>query len=209
MMERYKKQIIISSLLILCTMLLGIALWNRLPDTIATHFGSDNTPNGWSSKAFTIFGMPLIMLGLHLFCVFVTLNDPKKKNIGEKMLGLIIWMVPVITVGMMVFLYLNALGMKVDMGMFAYVIMGIVFVSIGNYLPKCKQNYTAGIKIPWTLNSTENWNRTHRLAGWLYILCGIAFFANVFFQWTGMLWVVIVVAVVPMVYSFILYKKGI
>ena len=95
------------------------------------------------------------------------------------------------------------------MGMFAYIIMGIVFVSIGNYLPKCKQNYTAGIKIPWTLNSTENWNRTHRLAGWLYILCGIAFFANVFFQWTGMIWIVLAVAVVPMVYSFILYKKGI
>lgn len=208
-MEKYKKQIIISSLLILGTMVLGVVLWNRLPDTIATHFGNDNTANGWSSKPFAVFGMPLIMLGLHLFCVFVTFNDPRKKNIGEKMLGLIIWMIPVITVGMMVFLYMNALGMKVDMGMFVYIIVGVVFVFIGNYLPKCKQNYTAGIKIPWTLNSTENWNRTHRMAGWLYILCGIAFVANAFFQWPGMIWVVLVVALLPMIYSFILYKKGI
>ena len=209
MMEKYRKKMVISSLLILCTIVMGIVLWDRLPDTIATHFGSDNTPNGWSSKTFTVFGIPLLMLGAHFLCVLVTLNDPKKKNISEKMLGMIIWMIPVITFGMMVFLYMNALGIKVNMGMFAYILVGIAFLIIGNYLPKCKQNYTTGIKVPWTLNSTENWNRTHRMAGWLYILCGIAFLVNAFLLLPGMIWIILAAACLPIVYSFILYKKGI
>lgn len=209
MMKKYKTRILISGLMILCTMLAGIILWNKLPDVIETHFGSDNTANGWSSKAFTVFGMPLILLGLHLLCVFVVFNDPKKQNIGEKMMGFVIWIVPVISVGMMTFLYMNALGMDINIGFVVNILLGIVFIVIGNYMPKCKQNYTTGIKLPWTLNSTENWNRTHRLAGWMYLICGIAFFINAFFTWEGIAVIVIAVAVIPMIYSFLLYKKGV
>lgn len=209
MMKKYKKRIIISSVITLLPILAGLILWNRLPDTIATHFGNDNVANGWSSKPFVVFAMPLLLLGLHLFILFVTMNDPKRKNINEKMFGFLIWFVPVLSVFIFSITYCNALGMNVNIGMAVNIIVGIVFLVIGNYLPKCKQNYTAGIRIPWTLNSTENWNRTHRLAGWLFMLGGILFFLNAFLQWSGMFFVIIVIALLPEVYSFLLYKKGI
>ena len=209
MIKKYKKRIIISSIITLLPILAGIILWNRLPDTIATHFGNDNVANGWSSKPFVVFAMPLLLLGLHLFILFVTMNDPKRKNISEKMFGFLIWFVPVLSVFIFSITYYNALGMNVNIGMAVNIIVGIVFLVIGNYLPKCKQNYTAGIRIPWTLNSTENWNRTHRLAGWLFMLGGILFFLNAFLQWSGMFFVIIVIALLPEVYSFLLYKKGI
>lgn len=209
MMKKYKKRIIISSIITLLPILAGLILWNRLPDTIATHFGNDNVANGWSSKPFVVFAMPLLLLGLHLFTLFVTINDPKRKNISEKMFGFLIWFVPVLSVFIFSITYCNALGMNVNIGMAVNIIVGIVFLVIGNYLPKCKQNYTAGIRIPWTLNSTENWNRTHRLAGWLFMLGGILFFLNAFLQWSGMFFVIIVIALLPEVYSFLLYKKGI
>lgn len=209
MMKKYKKRIIISSIITLLPILAGLILWNRLPDTIATHFGNDNVANGWSSKPFVVFAMPLLLLGLHLFILFVTMNDPKRKNISEKMFGFLIWFVPVLSVFIFSITYCNALGMNVNIGMAVNIIVGIVFLVIGNYLPKCKQNYTAGIRIPWTLNSTENWNRTHRLAGWLFMLGGILFFLNAFLQWSGMFFVIIVIALLPEVYSFLLYKKGI
>ena len=208
MMKKYKKRIIISSVITLLPILAGLILWNRLPDTIATHFGNDNVANGWSSKPFVVFAMPLLLLGLHLFILFVTMNDPKRKNISEKMFGFLIWFVPVLSVFIFSITYCNALGMNVNIGMAVNIIVGIVFLVIGNYLPKCKQNYTAGIRIPWTLNSTENWNRTHRLAGWLFMLGGILFFLNAFLQWSGMFFVIIVIALLPEVYSFLLYKKG-
>lgn len=209
MMKKYKKRIIISSVITLLPILAGLILWNRLPDTIATHFGNDNVANGWSSKPFVVFAMPLLLLGLHLFILFVTMNDPKRKNISEKMFGFLIWFVSVLSVFIFSITYCNALGMNVNIGMAVNIIVGIVFLVIGNYLPKCKQNYTAGIRIPWTLNSTENWNRTHRLAGWLFMLGGILFFLNAFLQWSGMFFVIIVIALLPEVYSFLLYKKGI
>ena len=209
MMKKYKKRIIISSVITLLPILAGLILWNRLPDTIATHFGNDNVANGWSSKPFVVFAMPLLLLGLHLFILFVTMNDPKRKNISEKMFGFLIWFVPVLSVFIFSITYCNALGMNVNIGMAVNIIVGIVFLVIGNYMPKCKQNYTAGIRIPWTLNSTENWNRTHRLAGWLFMLGGILFFLNAFLQWSGMFFVIIVIALLPEVYSFLLYKKGI
>ena len=99
--------------------------------------------------------------------------------------------------------------MDVNIGMGVNIIVSIVFLVIGNYLPKCKQNYTTGIKIPWTLNSTENWNRTNRLAGWLFMAGGILFFLNAFLQWSGMFLIIIGIALLPIIYSFILYKKGI
>ena len=89
-----------------------------------------------------------------------------------------------------------------------YILVGVVMIIIGNYLPKCKQNYTMGIKLPWTLDDEDNWNRTHRLGGWIYVLCGIIFMVG---GLLGIGWPVFVIffvlAMVPMVYSFLLYKK--
>lgn len=208
-MKKYKKSIILTSIIIILPILAGLVLWNRLPDTIATHFGSDNVANGWSSKPFTVFGIPLIMLAAHLFCIFATMNDPKKKNINDKMFILVLWIIPSVTVLVMALTYANALGMIVNIGMVVNLLLAIVFIVMGNYMPKCKQNYTAGIKIPWTLNSEENWNKTHRLAGWLWVLGGILFLINAFLLWEGMLVVILAVTGIPMVYSFVLYKKGI
>ena len=96
-MKENRMKIIITSLITLAPILLGVLFWDRLPDQIATHFGQGNVPDGWSSKPMTVFGLPLILVALHLFCIFITLNDPKKKNIGRKILPIIFWMIPIIS----------------------------------------------------------------------------------------------------------------
>ena len=82
---------------------------------------------------------------------------------------------------------------------------------IGNYMPKTKQSYTMGIRLPWTLHSEENWNRTHRLAGFLWVLGGLYFIVMSFVGWTpaGFLIPLAVMVLVPTVYSYVLYKRGI
>lgn len=209
MMKKYKKTLTLTSVIILLPIVIGLIFWNRLPDTIATHFGSDNVANGWSSKPFVVFGMPAVMLLLHWVCAAATMNDPKKKNISDKMFRVILWIVPVISLLTLSMTYMNALGIAVNIGMVTNLLMGVVFIIIGNYLPKCKQNYTAGIRIPWTLHSEENWNRTHRLAGWLLLLGGILFLINAFLLSEMMLIVIMALVFVPAVYSFFLFKKGI
>ena len=90
------------------------------------------------------------------------------------------------------------------------VLVGLLLTVVGNYMPKCKQNYTIGIKIPWTLNSEENWNKTHRFAGWIWTFGGLAIMLTGF---VGGVWfflpVVLVMVFAPMIYSYILHRKGI
>lgn len=83
-MKEYKKLIIATTLITLLPIILGLILWNQLPDTIATHWGADGQADGWSSKTFAIIGLPLILTAIHLFTVLFTLNDPRRKNIHKK-----------------------------------------------------------------------------------------------------------------------------
>ena len=77
-------------------------------------------------------------------------------------------------------------------------------------MPKVKQSYTIGIKLPWTLNSEENWNRTHRFAGGIWMLAGVLVLVGGFAEQFWLVFVALVLAVaIPTVYSYLLYKKGI
>lgn len=208
-MKINKKLLVITTILTLVPVIIGLMLWEQLPETIATHFGNDNEPNGWSSKTFAVLGIPGIIAALHVFCIIVTYADPKRNNIGAKAMGIVYWILPITSIVVMSMTYAYALGVEVNIGMVCCLLIGVIFIALGNYQPKAKQNYTFGYKIPWTLNSEENWNRTHRLAGWVMVFCGAAFIINAFFLWEWLVLIAIPAALIPIVYSYILYKKGI
>ncbi|MBQ7873708.1 MAG: SdpI family protein [Oscillospiraceae bacterium] len=208
-MKLNKKLFVITTILTLVPIIIGLMLWEQLPETIATHFGNDNEPNGWSSKAFAVFGIPGIIAALHVFCLIVTYADPKRNNIGAKAMGIVYWILPITSIVVMSMTYAYALGAEVNIGMVCCLLIGVIFIALGNYQPKAKQNYTFGYKIPWTLNSEENWNRTHRLAGWMMVICGFIFIINAFLLWEWLVLIAIPAALIPIVYSYILYKKGI
>lgn len=207
-MKKYRGTLILTSLIILLPMLIGVLLWNQLPDQVATHFGMDGTPDGWSSRGFTVFGLPLFLLAVQFICAYVTQMDPKSRNISDKMMTLVLWIIPVISLLVPVTIYGYALGFETNYSAYGMAFVGVVFIIIGNYLPKCRQNYTVGIKLPWTLNDDENWNHTHRMAGFLWVVCGFAVVANAFLQWTWLFLVAVVVMVAaPTIYSYLFYKK--
>lgn len=216
-MKKYRRTIILTTFLTGLPILIGLILWSKLPDSIATHWGANGQANGWSSKVYTVFWGPCILMIIHLFAVFLTLNDPKKTNIHKKPMILIFWIVPVISILMNGIIYLTALGIKVNISAAVSILMGILFILLGNYLPKLRQNYTIGIKLPWTLCSEENWYRTHRLGGKLFIIGGILVALDgVAGIWLGdtiiftiMIGILLICIVISMGYSFWLFKKGI
>lgn len=208
-MKINKKLLVITTIIILIPVIIGLLLWEQLPAEIPVHWGADNQPDGWAGKTFAVFGIPVLLAALHVFGLFITFADPKKNNIGKKAIGLIYWIVPAISLFAMSASYAFALEKEVNIGMICYLLIGIIFVILGNYLPKAKQNYTFGYKIPWTLNSEENWNKTHRLAGWIMVASGIILIINAFFLLEWVLVAVAVLALIPIVYSYLLFKKGI
>ena len=212
MMKANKKTLIITSIVTILPILIGIICWNRLPDVMATHFGLNNEANGFSSKAFAVFGIPAFLLAFLWIGAFVTSHDPKRQNISPKMFSLVLWIAPVVSLFVAATVYPINLGYELDITFFGELLLGLLFLIIGNYLPKARQNYTIGIKIPWTLANEENWNRTHRLAGYLWMICGILMILNCLTRFVPAIWlfgILLIMVLVPCIYSFWLHaKKG-
>ncbi len=212
MLKANRKTLIITSIVTILPMLIGVICWNRLPDVMATHFGLNNEANGFSSKSFAVFGLPVVLLALLWVGAFVTSRDPKKQNISPKVFSLTLWIVPVLSLFVAAMMYPINLGYELDITFFAELLLGLLFIIIGNYLPKARQNYTIGIKIPWTLANEENWNRTHRLAGYLWMIFGILMILIGVTRFVPAVWligIILMTVLVPCIYSFWLHaSKG-
>ena len=210
MIKKNLKMMIITSIILLTPIIPGLILWDQLPAQMATHFDSNGVANGWTPKEFAVFGLPLLLLAVHWICVAFTGEDPKNKNLSGKMTALILWICPMVSILGCGATYLYAIDETINSTKFAPVVLGCIFIVVGNYMPKMKQSYTIGIKLPWTLESQENWNRTHRLAGYSFMVGGLIVMIAGFMEQTWLVFVAfIVMSVIPTVYSYLLYKKGI
>lgn len=212
-LKKNKWTLVVTSLIILLPVAVGLLLWDKLPEQVPFHWDINGEVDGWATKTQAVFLLPLFMLAMQWFCVLMTGLDPKAKNATEsKLMGLVLWIIPVLNLFLHVMVYLAAFGRKVDMAAIMPLFMGALFVVIGNYLPKCRQSYTVGIKLPWTLDNEENWNKTHRLAGKLWVAGGLlcmpcALLSGVW-SFIVMMSILVVMCAVPTVYSYRLYKKN-
>ena len=208
MIKKNLPKLIITSVITLIPVVIGLILWNKLPDQVPVHWDINGAVDGYATRTQAVFAMPFVLVAFHWICVLGTLLDPKKQNINDKMFTLVLWIIPVISLLCNSLVYATALGHKVSVEIVMPLFMGALFVIIGNYLPKCKQSYTKGIKLPWTLDDEENWNKTHRLAGFLWVVGGVVIMASAI---TGVFWIFFVLLVpmvaVPVVYSYLLYKN--
>ena len=208
MIKKYRLILIITAIITLLPVVAGLFLWKELPDTLATHFGANGEPDGYSSKAFAVFGLPSIMLGMHLLCFFVTMFSPKVENIPGKAFGIVLWVCPLISVICCTASFSEALGWNLPFIEILIVFMGVLFIVLGNYMPKCKKNYVFGIRLPWTIEDEDVWNKTHRFAGFLWTVGGVVVLATAFLKsFVLFISIVLVMSVVPTVYSFVLYRK--
>ena len=172
-MKTNKKTLILTTLVCLIPIVAGALLYSRLPETMATHWNMNGEPDGWSSRGFAVFGLPGILLAVNLILPFALKADPKHGNMSEALVKITVWTIPLISLLCCGLTLARGLGYELHVEFWVPIFMGVLFIFIGNYLPKTKQSYTMGIKLPWTLNSEENWNRTHRLAGFLWVLSGV------------------------------------
>lgn len=208
MIKKYKKTLIASSLALLIPVIVGLLLWKHLPDPMPSHWNIHGEVDSWSSKAFMVFGIPGLMLVLQWVCIFASMADPKYENYNPKMIRLMFWICPAIGLVLCCMVYPQAMGYSVPIEVIMPLLMGVLFMVIGNWLPKCKQTYTMGIKLPWTFASEENWNATHRFGGKVWFFGGIATMLTAFL---GSFWLLIgilaLMVILPTLYSYLYYCK--
>lgn len=212
-MKTNKKTLILTSIVILLPILIGILLWNKLPDSMAIKFGLDNVPEGYREKWFAVIITPFFLLAVHLIVAMIMAADPRKKNISSKVYGIIMWIVPATSLALAAIIYPYNLGRHFNISLLIGIFMGITWIIIGNYLPKTRQNYTIGCLLPWTYANEENWNKTNRLAGVINIIIGILVIINaaigMFDIFYSFLAAVLIGNLIPLGYSYFLHvKKG-
>lgn len=208
MIKKNKGLLIITSLAMLLPMVIGLILWDRLPEQMPFHWNVNGEVDAWSSKTMAVFGLPAILLVFHWVCVFACCFDPKNKEYPPVMLRIALWICPGIGLLLSGLVYPAAIGHSMSVEIIMPLIMGLLFIIIGNYLPKCKQSYTMGIKLPWTLNNEENWNKTHRFGGKVWVAGGVVIMATAII---GSFWIFIglmaLMMILPTVYSYLHYRK--
>ena len=207
--REHKMLLVLTSCIILLQTVVGVALWDRLPDPIATHFSFSNEPDGWTSRAFTVFGMPLVLLALHWISLAVSFAPNQMKHYSHKIRYVILFIVPAVSLMMTVICYGHALGVTLSIGRIVLVFLGLIFAVTGNYIPKIRRNYSVGIKLPWTLSDDENWNKTHRMAAPVWVICGLVLIVFGLLDYTtwGAFIPILVLVFLPTVYSFVLHLK--
>ncbi len=209
-LREHKGKIALSVFLTLLPILFGLLLWQELPDTMLTHWGADGAADGAMTKAKAIFVPNGILCLLNLLVIFSAYWEKKNRKQNPKVVFLLFWLVPCISLMVNTVMYGIALGSTLQMTRLLPVFLGLLFLIIGNYMPKTQQNRTLGIKIKWTFGNRENWNKTHRLAGKLWVLGGIAMLLcaclPIKFLIVSLLGIIAVLIAVPFIYSYCLYR---
>lgn len=211
MIKKNKWRLLISSVVILLPIVFGLIMWEVLPEQMVTHWGFSGEADGYSSRQTTVFALPLVMLAIHWICILFTSKDSKNKNQNKKVFRMIFWIVPVISLFVNAAIYMESFGKEFNIEQIELLMIGLMFVIIGNYLPKCKQNHTIGIKVKWALQDEENWNQTHRFCGKVWVVGGVLLMLSVFLPEPvipyALLIILTILVVSSILYSYLFYKK--
>jgi uncharacterized membrane protein len=197
--------------IIAISFIIAVALYPIMPDPMPSHWNAAGEIDGYMSKFWGLFLMPLISVGLFLMFLAIPRIDPLKANIAQFIDSYNIMMVLIIAYMMYVYALtlFAALGYQFNMTVMLLPAMGALFIVIGFLIGKAKRNFFIGIRTPWTLTSDTVWAKTHELGKWTFIGAGVvcifcAFLGEIAF-WIMMI-CILVAAFIPIIYSYILWK---
>ncbi len=153
----------------------SIYFYQHFPEQVPVHWNINGEVDGYGSRANGAFVVPIMSLLMYLMFFFLPYIDPKKDRYAQfgKTYHVFKGILVAFTVLIYFFVSLNGLGADFPIGSIIPIMVGLLFVVIGNYLSKIKPNWFMGVRTPWTLSSEENWNKTHRLAAKIFVLGGV------------------------------------
>lgn len=201
-------------ILIVAAALTGLVFWNRFPEMMASHWNGNDQVDGYMTKFWGVFMMPLMALGMFLLFLVIPHIDPLKANIA-KFRGVFNLFIAFI-IGFM--LYLHALTLAWNLGYTGFKMsramlpaMGLLFFFVGYLLRRAKRNWFIGIRTPWTLSSDTVWEKTHQLGGVLFMLSGALALIGGLIGGMTAFWLVLIPllgsTIFLVVYSYVEYQR--
>ena len=194
------------------TFALTIAIYPTAPDRIVSHWNAAGQADGYMSKFWGLFLIPIIMTGFVALFAVLPRIDPYKKNyekFRDYYEGFILLFV-LFMLAIQVQIILWSIGYQISPNLTFPVLIGILFIYIGFLLGHAEQNWFVGIRTPWTLSSKTVWKKTHELGGKLFKIAGviscIGIFAGVYALWF-ILVPALAVAAITVTYSYYEFQK--
>jgi len=197
------KTFLITSIVCLLPIPLGLALWNKLPDTMAIHFNIYGNPDNFASKGFVVFGLPMLMVVLQAICCVINDINSYKYGDRKKFTTATKWIIPPLTVVLQIITLGYGLGWNLDIRRLVSFIVGVIFLVIGNYLPKFDyiKNYDV---------NTEKARKINRFIGYESVVMGLLFFVSIFLPpVSSIICLVLLIpyAIISVVYGIITCRK--
>jgi Predicted integral membrane protein len=201
------------AVLIVVTAILSAVAYPRLPATVPSHWNIHGQVNGWQSREWAAFFVPTLLLAVWAAMRALPKIDPRRANYAkfQPTYDLVIAMVLTIVALVHLAVLAYALGMPVSIHRLAPIALGLMFMVIGNQLPRARSNWWFGIRTPWTLSNDRVWERTHRVGGYFMTIAGVVIVLTAFIpQLMGPPLIIACVAASTlgsMIYSYVAWRQ--
>ena len=205
MNKRFNFTILITSLLCFVPMIVGLILWNKLPEELPTNYSLNNEVGNVVPKWINVILLPIIFATLNIV-VNMRISPKTEENVGKRLASFVVWLVPILAVVVGTFMIIKPLGLPLEAMSLVASFMSLVFIIVGNYIPKSKPNNVVGFRLPWIMNDDDLWKKTHRFSGLVLVICGFASFITSFFVIGKYVFLVSlgIIIFVPLIYSLII-----
>lgn len=163
--------LLVSSIVCLLPIALGFLLWDKLPENIPQQYGWNDQVNWTLPKPWGFILCPTLLAIVNVIMQITTKLSRKKLN--KKVEAILVWIIPVLSILLNSLIILKPAGLDIEVSQVVISIISVVFIIIGNYMPKIEVNAFVGIRAPWINKNPEVWAKTNRLGGILFVLTGI------------------------------------
>lgn len=191
----------------------GALLYPYLPSEVPMHWNIRGNVDRYMPKNNALWAIPILTSAVFLLFQILPYFDPNKKKykLFKKEWEIMQTAIIAFFVYIHFLTFYISINPKVQLMPLMFIGLGTLFILLGNYMSKIRQNYFIGIKLPWTLSSEENWNKTHRFASWCFVIAGIITLVEAYFIWYAPFVIfagIFLAAILPAIYSFLLFKKS-
>lgn len=198
--------------LIMVSFMATLALYSQLPNQIPMHWNVKGEVDRYGGRImiFMTLGLPLLLMGLFKVLPMI---DPKRDNYRKhkKAYEMTIFGIVLMMVILHWMILLSSVGYNIKIDQIVPILVGVLFIVIGNYMTQVRHNYFFGIRTPWTLASETVWKKTHRLGGYLFSFTGIMTIIlsiiNTEYAFYGLMIMVFSLVFITFTYSYILYRN--
>lgn len=191
-------------LLIVSAVAASILYYPKLPETMTTHWSVSGEPNGFSSRLWGAWMLPVIMAAVWLIMRAIPHIDPRKANY-EKFSGMydaLVILILAFMLAMHIVLLMAATGAPIRMDRVVMPSVGVFIAIMGILIPRAHPNWFVGIRTPWTLTSDLSWERTHKIGGTLFVILGVLMVASSFVAPETAIWILVAAALGIVVFLF-------